>query len=158
MLFYLTSLESTEEFVWTSGGKLVCCFCIRWFILHNATQYFTVFVHSGALQKSTWRRLILRFDLLWRHRDRVSSCTALCYTILDFILCEARLYGPLLLFLNVIYHTTLYYTWVFYTIELVYRAMNEPLHLHLLAKALDLTAQGAVYYTTLYYTVLYAVL
>ena len=32
--------------------------------------------------------------------------------------------------------------------------MNEPLRLHLLAEALDLTIQGALHYTTLYYTVL----
>ena len=32
--------------------------------------------------------------------------------------------------------------------------MNEPLHLHLVAEALDLTIQGTLYYTTLHYTVL----
>ena len=32
--------------------------------------------------------------------------------------------------------------------------MNEPLHLHLVAEALDLTIQGVLYYSTLYYTVL----
>ena len=32
--------------------------------------------------------------------------------------------------------------------------MHEPLRLHLLAEALDLTKQGALYYATLHYTVL----
>ena len=43
----------------------------------------------------------LQIDLPWRHRGRVSSCTALCYTIQCFMLYNTTLY-----------YTVLYYSWL----------------------------------------------
>ena len=71
--------------------------------------------------------LLFLTSLLWRHRDReLLYCTVLYHTIL------CTLKGNLLPFLTLQSYTTLLYTLLYYSIDLVYKAMKSPYVLDLL--------------------------
>ena len=104
MLFYLASLESTEEFVWTLRGGSSCAAFAFDSLYFTMIRYTLLYCSLWCLVEERLAKVKLAFGLVWGRRDRVISisCTALYFSILEFILYKTTLHGPLLLFLNVI--------------------------------------------------------
>ena len=107
--------------------------CTRYTTLHYTllcwtitSTYYTIHYYCAVL----WYGACVHPDLLWRHRDRVSSCALLFYTVMHLKQNYTSFYWTSLQNCTIVFCTMLYCTSLYLSTRLNYTKLsNQPLRL-----------------------------